>query len=431
MYGRKSRQGASMHRQQNGLRRQAAPGDPPRVCDEVRLREAMERTGLDLIVATSRANVGYLTGHFTTTWHWDSAILHFMKMEYEGWNYVVYGGFPRDPTKDVFLLEYNHRLEAVSRQGTWADKIYGYYQGGKYQPQEHRSICFDPPWEKTATEVLIQAIRESGCEKGRIGLELNEVSQGVFEELRKQLPEVEWVDVYDLLLRIRAIKTPEELRRIRHAFKVATEVYQAVIPTIRSGDTPYGIFQRELKEIYDRRGTFLANHICFSSADIAHSPPPDQPIQEGQVGTLDLCIATQDYQTDYGRVVCLGTPPAGFQNTYDTLMQGMDLALRGAQPGRKVTDLFWEIARFLEKHNLCFAMGFLGHGVGLDVHEYPFINPSREGDILAVGMTPVFEFYLELKGYGCFLVENAGILTENGFENLCAFPYRELLVLPA
>jgi len=420
-----------MHRKENSLRLQIKPADRPRVCDEARLRQAMERQRLDLIVAHSRANVGYLTGHFTTTWHWDSAILHFMKMEYEGWDYVVYGGFPRDQKKDIFLLEYNHRLEAVSRQGTWADKIYGYYQGGRYQPQERRSFCSDPPWEKTATEVLVQAIRESGCEEGRIGIEFNQISKVVFEELQRRLPSVEWVDVWDLLLRIRAIKTPEEQRRLRHAFKVATEVYQTVVPTIRPGDTPYGIFLRELQEIYSRGGTFLANHICFATADIANSPPPDQPVQAGQVGTLDLCISTQDYQTDYGRVVCLGTPPAGFQETYDVLMQGMELALRGAQPGRKVTDLFWEVARFLEKHDLCLAMGSLGHGLGLDVHEYPFINPSREHDVLEVGMTPVLEFYFELKDYGCFLVENAGILTANGFENLCAFPYRELMILPA
>lgn len=420
-----------MQRHENVIRPQLKSASRPRVCDEARLRQTMEREKIDLIVAHSRANVGYLTGHFTTTWHWDSAILHFMKMEYEGWDYVVYGGFPRDPRKDIFLLEYNHRLEAVSRQGTWADAIYGYYQGGRYQPQERLSTCFDPPWEKAATEVLVQAIRASGYESGRIGIEFNNISKAVFEELRRELPAAEWVDVYDLLLRVRAIKTPEEQRRLRDAFRVATEVYQAVIPSIHEGDTPYGIFLRELQEIYGRGGVFLANHICFATADIAHSPPPNQPIRAGQIGTLDLCVATEDYQTDYGRVVCLGSPPPGFQRIYDVLMDGMDLAIRGAEPGRKVTDLFWEVARYLEKHDLCFAMGFLSHGVGLDVHEYPFINPHRENDTLELGMTPVMEFYFELKDYGCFLVENAGILQETGFENLCAFPYRELMVLPA
>ena len=420
-----------MHRTDNTLRLEIKPATRPRVCDEVRLRQAMERQRLDLIVAHSRSNVGYLTGHFTTTWHWNSAILHFMKLEYEGWDYVVYGGFPRDSKKDIFLLEYNHRLEAVSKQGTWAHKIYGYYQGGRYQPQEKRSICFEPPWEKTATEVLVQAIRESGCEKGRIGIEFNQVSKGVFEELQRQLPWVEWVDVWDLLLRMRAVKTPEEQRRLRDAFKVATEVYQAVIPAIRPGDTPYGIFLRELQETYVRGGTFLANHICFGSGDIANSPPPHKPIKGGQVGTLDLIISTEDYQTDYGRVVCLGTPPKEFQEIYDTMMKAMELALRGAQPGRKVTDLFWEVAHFLEKHDLCLAMGFAGHGTGLDVHEYPFINPTRGDDVLEVGMVPVLELYLELKDYGVFVIENTGIITTEGFENLCSFPYKELTVLPA
>jgi len=420
-----------MQRKGNTLRSKTAQLKRERVCDEERLRAEMDRQRLDLIVATSRANVGYLTGHFTTTWHWDSAILHFMKMEYEGWDYVIYGGFPRNPKSDIFLVEYNHRLEAVSNQGTWADILYGYYQGGRYQPRERRGICYDPSWECTATEVLIQAIREAGCEKGRIGIEFNQVSKAVFEELRANLPSVEWVDVWDLLLRARAIKTPEEQRRLRHAFKVASEVYQAVIPTIKPGDTPYEIFLKELNEIYGRGGTFLANHICFGSADIAHTPARDKPILKGQVGTLDLCISTEDYQTDYGRVVCMGPPPKGFHEVYEIVMQGMELALRGAQPGRKVTDLFREVTDFLGSRDLCFAMGSLGHGTGLDAHEYPFMNPSRAGDVLEVGMTPVFEFYLELREYGCFLVENAGIINEHGFENLCTFPYRELLILGA
>lgn len=419
-----------MHRLENYIYPKISAPRRPKVCDELRLRESMERQGIDLIVANSRANVGYLTGHFTTTWHWDSAILHFMRIEYEGWDYVVHGGFPRDPRKDIFLIEYNHRLEAISRQGIWADRLYGYYQGGVYQPTEKQSICFDPPWEKRAVEVLIQAVRESGCERGRIGLEFNHVSQATFDELRRELPGAEWVDIYDLLLRARAIKTPEEQRRLRDAFRVAGEVYSSVIPAIRPGVTPYSLHLKELSEIAVRGGTFLANHICFGSGDIAHTPPRDRPIEAGQLGTLDLCLATEDYQTDYGRVVCVGTPPEGFHETYATVMAAMELAMKGAHPGRRVADLFWEVAAFLEKHDLCLAMGFLGHGVGLDVHEYPFIGPNRPNDTLEVGMTPVLEFYLELKKYGCFLVENAGIITEDGFENLCTFPYRNLTTLP-
>ena len=418
-----------MHRQENFLRLETTTPQNQRVCDEPRLRQAMQQNGIDLIVARSKTNVGYLTGHFTSTWHWDSAILHFMQMEYEGWDYVVYGGFPADPDKDIFLLEYNHRLEAVSRQGTWADVVYGYYRGGKYRPSETRCTNFEPSWQKTATDVLVQAILESGYERGRIGIELNQVSHSVFDRLRNALPHVEWVDVWDLLLRIRAIKTPEEIRRLREAFRVATQVYEAVIPSIRPGDTPRSIFLRQLQEIYSRGGTFLANHICFASPDIADSPPPDKPIEAGQIGTFDLCIATQDYQTDYGRVVCLGCPPDGFREVYDIVMQAMEWAIGRVEPGRRVADLFWECTHFLEKYNLCFAMGFCGHGTGLDVHEYPFINPHSE-DQFEIGMTPVLEFYLELKEYGCFLVENCGIVTENGFENLCTFPYRELMVIP-
>ena len=52
----------------------------------------MEREGVDLILASSKVNAGYLSGLFTQVWDWDHAVLHMMEKEYDGWDYLISGG---------------------------------------------------------------------------------------------------------------------------------------------------------------------------------------------------------------------------------------------------------------------------------------------------------------------------------------------------
>src|SRR5580765_2147006 len=62
------------------------------ICDPDRLRERMAAQKIDLLLASSRRNVAYLTDHQTAEWTWEHAILHMMEKEYDGWDYLLFAG---------------------------------------------------------------------------------------------------------------------------------------------------------------------------------------------------------------------------------------------------------------------------------------------------------------------------------------------------
>ena len=64
------------------------------IFDEARLRSLMTRDGLDLVLATSRANVGYLSNWLTHHWTWDWPFWYEMEKEYDGWDYLLLAGVP-------------------------------------------------------------------------------------------------------------------------------------------------------------------------------------------------------------------------------------------------------------------------------------------------------------------------------------------------
>ncbi len=87
--------------------------DIAQICDETRLRKRMQESGIDLILASSRRNVAYLTGYQTEHWTWEHAILHMMEKEYDGQDYLIFAGFPLEADKRTFLIDYAHREDVT------------------------------------------------------------------------------------------------------------------------------------------------------------------------------------------------------------------------------------------------------------------------------------------------------------------------------
>src|SRR5687768_2483974 len=87
------------------------------ISDAVRLRREMAARGIDLILASSKRNVAYLTDHQTAHWTWEPAILQMKEKEYGGRDYRIFGGFPADPAGKSVLVEYAHREEGIKKRG--------------------------------------------------------------------------------------------------------------------------------------------------------------------------------------------------------------------------------------------------------------------------------------------------------------------------
>ncbi|HPK04194.1 MAG TPA: M24 family metallopeptidase [Candidatus Sumerlaeota bacterium] len=393
------------------------------VCDYDRLRAAMDRAGLDLILASSRRNVGWLTDHQTEHWTWQHAILHMMEKEYDGQDYLVFAGFPRDPAKRSYLVEFAHREEAIRRRGIFADDFYGYWRRGRVPEITGDGISLEQEWTRTSVEAAVQGIKDNGLEAGTIGVEWPRISAAVMEQLRALLPRAKFVDAFELLFDLRQVKSAEEIRRFRQAYAVASATYRRVFERAGVGVTPRELLLLEMESIYSSGCSFSFAHVFFGDGqhDIAYTPPADRAIQAGDLGLFDLGVVYEGYGTDYARMAEVAPGNQKLRQYFPAILAGRRAIEDALRPGARAGDVFLAGAKVLEEHGLTASISCLGHGIGIGCHERPFLVANSE-DRIEVGQMLVIEMYAEVRGLGPVLMEDGGLMTEEGWQSFGEIP---------
>lgn len=244
-----------------------------------------------------------------------------------------------------------------------------------------------------------------------------------YEELRKKLDR-QLIALPDPLMEQRAIKDPEELRRLRAAGRLGAEGFDLVCSLLREGITELEI-AAEL-EIFWRRngGKKLAFDpiIAFepSSSEPHYSPRPIS-LRQGQSVLIDIGVNVEDYHSDMTRVVFFGEPNPQILKIYEIVKQAQAAALQLCHPGTTLGELD------AAARDLITAAGYgesfphsLGHGIGLEIHEWPRIRrPSPDQNcVLKANMVITIEPGIYLPGIGGVRLEDTVVITESGYEDL-------------
>jgi Xaa-Pro aminopeptidase len=397
--------------------------------DRTRCSRLQAEAGVDLILASTRTNVGYLSGYVTHVWNWDYPFAFEMDQDCDrALDFLVFAGIPCDPTIDPFLVTYHHHVPAVSAL-TWIDDVLGAGRPGFERRASVSSISLEPPERVSHVDRVVSAIEARGLDEARVGVELRRLPVSVFEELRARLPRVRFVDAYDLLQHLRAVKTPAEVERIRTAFAITGEVFRDVFFTrLRPGATLAPVLSEALSLINLRGGTLLFSHFFFGGGHFpgegdveppTYSHPPRRPLEPGTMGSIDFGVAYAGYFSDVNRSVFVGGEPSREQRRVHAAVVEAGDAVRGAvAPGVRARDLFAIGYEVLDRHDLCPALGMLGHGIGMKIHEIPWLQPDSD-DVLEPGMVISIEPVVEVPGVAFVSVEDAVVVTEDGCERLC------------
>ncbi|MEO9254739.1 MAG: aminopeptidase P family protein [Tepidiformaceae bacterium] len=146
-----------------------------------------------------------------------------------------------------------------------------------------------------------------------------------------------------------------------------------------------------------------------------HAHPRDgQRIGEGQPIVIDMGAQYQGYCSDLTRTVVVGEPNAKFREIYGIVFEAQRRAIEGVRPGMTGVDAHNLAANVIAEHGYGERFGHgLGHGVGLQVHEAPYIGLSSE-DILEEGMVFTIEPGIYLPGWGGVRIEDIVVLESSG-----------------
>ena len=248
------------------------------------------------------------------------------------------------------------------------------------------------------------------------------------QDLRDLVPDAEFGLASEVLADLRMRKDEAELDALRRAGALADEVSEE----IRSlGEDAIGMTESELAREIDRllgeRGDGPAfGTIAAAGANGAkpHYRHGDHEIGRGEPVVLDFGAWLDHYPGDQTRtVVFAGGPPDGFERAYEAVFVAQEAAVQAVEPGVEAREVDREARTVIENYG--FGDEFIhrtGHGVGLEVHEPPYIVEGNDR-ALEPGMVFSVEPGVYVEGEFGVRIEDLVAVTEDGVERLNGSPW--------
>ncbi len=273
--------------------------------------------------------------------------------------------------------------------------------------------------------------RFGGTAPGTLGIEKEHFSVSRYELLSAAVPAGQFSDIGHLLRAMRAKKTPEEVERMKHAAELVEEVLRRGLSHIKSGVTEIELVA-ELEYLMKKVGasgpSFDTMVLSGPKTALPHGVPGDRVIQQGDLLMFDMGVYAAGYASDITRTFAVGEIDAKLVEIYNTVlaanMAGIAASRAGATFGsvdKAARDVI-DAAGYGE-----YFMHRVGHGLGMDTHEYPSLHGLNE-DIIENGNVFTVEPGIYVPGLGGVRIEDDVFITADGPVTLTSYP-KELTIL--
>ena len=242
---------------------------------------------------------------------------------------------------------------------------------------------------------------------------------------RERFPHITWEEGSGLLTEYRGAKSEAEVEKLRAAQEITDTVFAELCDWIEPGVT-----EREVgAEIVYRHLLHGADKMSFDpivasgpNGALPHARPSDRVLREGELVVIDMGCFLNGYASDMTRTIALGEPSDEARRVYNIVLEAQEAALQSARSGITGTDIDAVARGIIEEagYDDYFGHG-LGHGVGLEIHEWPRLSYHVTHDLpdgAAVTVEP--GIYLPKK-FGV-RIEDLIILHPDGHENLTQSP---------
>lgn len=368
--------------------------------DQARLERLLQERRADCLLALTGTNVFYLTGWrkgggAAAVVHPDDArlVVPNPSLDYvlegvdERVDVTAYGNFIRFKSPDVTLNEKEERVarlhDAAARTSTLGSLLRSLLQG-------------------TGSSILCDG-GEDECAALSASLQCS-----VYSDPRA-------------FARLRAVKTEEEIRRLKAAAEVTETAIQDVVSECR-----VGISQAELARAFTvslaRHGARLRldNVSVGRSTAFGNANLPEDKLLNGQIVRFDVGAIVEGYESDVARCFAFGAVPAKVFSHYVALAAAQQAAMYMLRPGVLASELWHAAVSTARREGMPhYDRTNVGHGIGIhgDGYDPPLLSPEEdspleEGMVLCVE-TPYYEL-----GFGGLQVEDMVVVTADGYERL-------------
>jgi Xaa-Pro aminopeptidase len=320
-------------------------------------RKLMEKEGIDCIIANSQESVYYTSNAPISTIT----------------NLKRFAGIilPLD-AEPLFAVHRNE--EVTARKSTWIKDL-RVYEGGEWESLK-------------AINFLAEVIKERGLEGKKIGLELMEVPGLWLDHLRNLLPTTEFVDAKPILDILKSIKTPEEIKHLSNANMVTAKAITVAFEMARPGDTERDVALNMIDLTLEYGGDTVA-FMCFGAGPNIHETHPvpgEYKLKEGDLVHTDFGCFFEGYYSDISRMAVVGKPNKTQLKAYSIAVEAEQKTAEALESGIKVIDVHNAVKAFYNSKGYEYNRAFIGHAIGIGVHEWPFLGPAHADWVIKPGM---------------------------------------------
>ncbi|WP_243292114.1 Xaa-Pro peptidase family protein [Bacillus sp. FJAT-47783] len=348
-----------------------------------KVREQFDSLGIDGILITNRFNRRYMTG-FTGT----AGVVLISK------------------TEAKFITDFR------------------YIDQAKEQAENYEIVNN----ERDMTAAVVAQVKKMNIKK--LGFETKSLTHEEYCHYSERL-EAEMVPVGKIIEQLRMIKSEDEINILKEAAHIADQTFTHLLSYIRPGITELEVsneIERYMRTLGATSSSFDTIVASGYRASLPHGVASPKVIEKGELVTLDFGAYYKGYCSDITRTIAVGEISEEWKEIYHIVLHAQEKAIQGIKPGvtgREIDELARGYLR--EKgYGQYFGTG-TGHGIGLEIHEEPFLS-TKSDVVLEPNMVITVEPGIYIPEKSGVRIEDDMIVTESGYE-IITHSTKELIII--
>src|SRR3954470_5412010 len=361
---------------------------------------AMKDAGLDAVLSISPENFAYVTGFLS----------------------------PTQP-----LMRWRHAMALVTADGAVALVVVDMEANTiRSKAPAGTEIAVWREFQFDAMNVLADLLRKHGLAGARVGIEMDYLPADDLTALLKLLPQARLAPAQHLLARLRQIKSPEEIGILRRLSRIADKAITDAYGSVCAGASEMDLAAALTRGVYEQGAEYFKLMIVATGerSVFPNVGPTDRMLKQGDVCRVEIFPIISGYHAGVCRTAAVGAPPPHAERIWANLTACKYLLLDAIKPGassRAICELY--LAKLSELSLP--PISFIGHGIGLHLHEDPYLGPTDD-QRLEAGMVFGIEPLVYQTGFG-FGMQNKDmvLVTESGCELLSDYADTDKLIIVA
>jgi len=258
--------------------------------------------------------------------------------------------------------------------------------------------------------------RLSSLNLKKLGIE-GKTSFSTLQTLREKAGVREFTSIDEVVRDLRIIKEPEEIETIKAACEIADMAMMAALEEVREGRREREVAARMeyvMKMNGAEKPAFDTIIASGPRSALPHGIAGDRRIERGDLVVIDEGALYRHYNSDTTRTIVAGSPNERQKDIYYAVLEAQKRGVEMARPGVRAKDVDGAVREVIAEYGYGdYFIHSTGHGVGLEIHEWPRVSQQDDTE-LRPAMVITVEPGIYLPGFGGVSIEDTILITEKG-----------------